>query len=290
MTYATGGDSITWTGMVSITMSSDLIQTGTGTLTLTPMGGTGILPALVDGSPGLPPVISALTVTQVPYGTSVPASTFTLIDPGGPGEASTYSLQLYVQEGAAGTAGTNATISTASDLELPSGVSLGSGTAGYTLYYDSTHSKWLVSQPMMTSGPYITLAGSFAAAYSGNASNYQVATLGLPSLPWAYYPMVSAQMQAAGTVNTHVDLVCRLNNATTGNQVGYGIGFTGAGPYPITVAPNFGSTISGGSTYGQVAANTTAILYLLGLQINSTTDSWSTINTNASFTVTCVPV
>lgn len=288
MTYATGDNSITWNGMVSLTMSSDLVQTGTGTLTLTPMGGQGVLPALVDGTPGLPPNLT-FTVSELSAGSS-PTVTQTLTDPGAAGEASSYTINLGIPVGAQGADGTNATISGASDLELPSGVSLGSSTAGYTLYYDATHSKWLVSQPMVTSGPYITLAGSFASAYSGNASNYQVATMGLPSLPWAYYPMVSAQIQASGTANTHVDLVCRLNNATTGNQIGYGVGFTGAGPYPITLVPNFASSITGGSTYGQVAANTTATLYLLALQINSTTDSWSTINTNAAFTVTCVPV
>ena len=287
-TYATGDGAITWNGMVSITMSSALIETGTGTLTLTPMGGQGVLPALVDGTPGLPPVLT-FAVTELAAG-STPTVSQTMTDSGAAGEASAYTVTLGIPVGAQGVAGTNATISAASDLELPSGVSLGSATAGYTLYYDATNSKWLVSQPKTVAGPYITLSGSFATPYAGNASNYQVATCGLPSLPWAYYPIVSAQVQAAGTANTHVDLVCRLNNATTGNQVGYGTGFTGAGPYPITIVPNFASSITGGSGYGQVAANTTATLYLLALQINSTTDSWSTINTNASFTVTCVPV
>lgn len=288
MTYATGSSSITWTGMVSLTMSSDLIQTGTGTLTLTPMGGTGVLPALVDGTPGLPPVLT-FAATELSAG-STPTVTSVLTDPGGAGEASTYTVTLGIPVGATGSAGTNATISTASDLELPSGVSLGSATAGYTLYYDATHSKWLVSQPMMASGPYITLSSSFYAPYSGSAGNYLVATMGLPALPWAYYPIVSGQIQAAGTVNTHVDLICRLNNSSTGQQVGYGLGFTGVGPYPITLVSSFASAITGGGTYGQVAANTTATLYLLALQTNSTTDDWSTINTNGSFTVTCVPV
>jgi len=289
-TVGSDGTSLVWQGTLTFSNASDPFQTGVATLTATPSGGISNLPAIVDGTPGLPPVINAITVTQVPYGTTVPPSAFTLVDPGGPGDASVYDFTFYVQSGQQGTAGTNATISTASDLELPTGVTLGSATAGFTIYYDATHSKWLVSQPQMATGPYITLNSSFAAAYSGNAGAYQVATVGLPSLPWTYYPIVSAGLYVSGTVNTHVDLVARLNNATTGNQIGYGLGQTGAGPYAVLLGSAFGAGLTGGSTYGQVAANTTATVYLVADQINSTTDNWQTINTNGYLTVTTVPV
>jgi hypothetical protein len=280
MTYATGSNSITYQAMLSITQSSDLIQNGVGTITVTPLGGVANLPALLDGTPGLPPVLT-FAVTTLSAGSSATV-TPVLTNPGAAGEASAYTITLGIPAGATGAAGTNATISGASDLS-------GSLVNGDTLYYNTGTSKWVVSTPIQTMGPYQTLSSSFASDYSGNASNYQVATVGLPSLPWAYYPMVTAQLQVAGTANTHIDLVARLGNATTGQQVGYGIGQTGAGPFAVSLVPNFGAAVSPG-TYGQVAASTSATLYLVALQTNSTSDSWQTVNTNGSLTVWAVPV
>lgn len=281
MTYSTGESSIIWTGLVSITQSSDLIQTGTGTLTLTPAGGLAVLPALVDGTPGLSPTLT-FAVTSLSAGSS-PTVSQTLTDPGGPGDASAYTVTLGIPTGATGAAGTNGTISGASDLA-------GSLANGDILVYNSSTSKWNPSVPQVPTGPYITLPTSFNADYSGNASSYTVATVALPNLPYAYYPMVTAQLSCTGTANTQVNLAALLGNATSGNQVGYGTGQPGAGPYVVSLMPNFGSSITGGSTYGQVAASTSTVLYLVAKQINSTSDNWGTVNTNGSLTVWALPV
>lgn len=280
--YTVGSDgvSLVWQGQLSFVNAADVLQTGVATLTATPSGGISNLPAIVDGDPGLPPVLTFATPTPLTPGSS-PTMSSTLTSPGGAGTASAYTVTLGIPTGATGAAGTNGTISGASDLS-------GSLVNGDTLYYNSSTSKWVVSQPIFTQGPFITLNSSFAADYSGSAGTFQVATVGLPSLPWPYYPVVSAGLYVSGTINTHVDLVARLNNATSGQQIGYGLGQTGAGPFPVTIGASFGAALTG--TYGQVSANTTATVYLVATQINSTTDAWQTINTNGYLSVLAVPV
>ncbi|MDG3012369.1 hypothetical protein G4X40_19705 [Rhodococcus sp. D2-41] len=288
-TYTVNADgSITWNGSVTFSGATDPLSTGVATLTLTPAGGVSNLPALVDGAPGLPPQLTFAVNTLAAGATATVQTTQT--NPGSAGTASAYTVTLGIPQGAQGAAGTNATIAGASDLELPSGVSLGTATAGYTLSYDAVNSKWLVGAPKRTTGPYVVLSSSFT-AYSGTAGSATLASIGLPALPYAYRPQVQAGFYGTGTVNTHVDGMVLLNSPTpgTGQQVGYGLGITGAGPYPVNVQTSFGASISGSSTYGQVAANTAATFYLVASQLNSTTDSWGAQTTNGYLTITAVP-
>jgi hypothetical protein len=255
-------------------------------MTLTPSGGTSNLPALVNGTPGLPPVFDSVTVTQVPYGTTPSAPVLTLVSPGGAGTASHYTLQLYINSGQQGATGASTTISTAPDV---TGGPVGSATNGDTLYYTWTGSSgsWVISPPKVPSGPYIALNSTFT-AYSGTATSATIASIGTPALPYAWRPVISAGIYASGTINTHVDCAVYLGS-TTGQQVGYGMGGGGVGPYPIRVTSAYGGAVSGSSTYGQVAAGATATFFLQALQLNSTTDTWSTSNTNGFFTILAVP-
>ncbi len=251
-------------------------------MTLTPSGGTSNLPALVNGTPGLPPGLT-VNVTTLAAGANATAS-LTQTNPGGPGVASAYTLALGIPAGATGSTGPSTTISTAPDVE---GGPVGASTDGYTLYYSNADSKWKISAPKVPSGPYICLNSSFT-AYSGTSTSATIATIGVPALPYAWRPMVSAGIYAAGTVNTHVDLAVYLGSAT-GQQVAYGMGQSGGGPYAIHATSAFGANVSGSSTYGQVAANTAATFFLQALQLNSTTDTWSTLNTNGFFTIWAIP-
>lgn len=280
------GPVYTWTGTIQFTGTIDPTSTNTATMTLTPGAGETNLPAVINGTPGLPPVYRNITVNQVNYGDAVPASTAALVDPGGPGTASTYDLTLYVTKGQNGTAGTNASITAAGDIENNSSMST---KGGWTIYYNTATSKWTVSQPKMVYGPYICLPGSFNANYASNAGAYTVATIGVPALPYAYRPVVDAQLVVGGTANTQVDLLVRKDNATTGDIVAYGIGPTGPGPWPVTAGVGFGSAIAGASTYGQVAANTAATFFLVAKQNNATTDNWTTTNTNGRFSILALP-
>jgi hypothetical protein len=286
-TYVTNSDgSLTWTGSVTFSGANDPLTYGVATLTLLPSGGVSNLPALVQGDPGLSPTLRNVNMTQVAYGTTAPASTWTLVTPGTSTVAPVYDLNLYVNSGQIGATGSSTNISSAPDVE---GGPPGSGTDGYTLYWVNADSKWKISPAKRTAYPFTVLNSSFSAAYNGNAGQYIVASVGVPAQPYAWRPKVHAAMYATGTVNTHVDLVARLNNATTGDQVGYGLGSTGVGPYPIVLQSAFGASVAGTSTYGQVAAGSSATIFLVAQQTASTTDNWQTLNTNAYFTVEAVP-
>jgi hypothetical protein len=276
--------SVTWTGSVTFS-DTGYANTGVATMTLTPTGGTSTLPALVNGTPGLPPVIDSVTVIQVAYGTTAPAPVWTLVSPGGAGTASHYTLTVYVNSGQQGATGPSTNISTAPDVE---GGPVGSGTDGYTLYYVNADAKWKISAPKVPAGPYICLNSAFTAVTSSSATSATIATIGTPALPYAWRPIVSAAFLAGGTINTHIDGAVYLGSST-GQQVGYGMGGSGTSLFPVRIGSAFGASISGSSTYGQVAAGASATFFLQALQTASTTDSWSTQNTNGHFTILAVP-
>lgn len=273
--------SITWTGSVTFSGATDPFSTGVATLTLTPSGGVSNLPALVNGDSGLPPVLRNVIVNQVPYGTTPPASTWTLITPGSAGAASTYDLNLYVNSGQQGPAGSNSAILGGIDVTA-------TGIAdGYSLVYNALTGKMVATAPKRVVGPFIST--SFNSPYSGNAGRYSVASIGVPAQPWPWRPRVSAHLYAGGTANTHVDAEVRIGDPTTGDIVGTALGVTGAGPNVLNVLPHFGAAISGASTYGQVAAGATATLFLVAVQTASTTDNWTTINTGGQLVVEVIP-
>lgn len=262
---------IVWTGQVNFTDSSDVATTGVATLTLTPDVGVSNLPALVSGDPGLPPTLRDVTVNQVPYGSAAPASTWSLVTAGSPGVASVYDLTLYVNSGQQGPAGTVA-ISSATDLS-------GTPTDKYTLVYNSALAKWKVS-PMLAGDIY---EPSTISSYSGNAASAILATLTVPAQPFDWRPEVSGYAIAGGTVNTRVELNCRLNNSTSGDQVGYAPGVTGAAPPPMTLVRTTGP--GGSNVFGKVSAGSAATIYFIAKQTAATTDAWNVNSSNCRFSV-----
>src|SRR5690242_5527930 len=114
MSLSIDGTSLIFDGTVTITNFSSP-GNGIATLTLTPSGGVGALPALVAGDPGLPPTLTVGTVTTLAAGSSATAS-LTQTAAGGAGVASAYQLNLGIPAGAAGTNGTNGTLAGSSDL------------------------------------------------------------------------------------------------------------------------------------------------------------------------------
>ncbi|QIS06752.1 hypothetical protein F5X71_34570 [Nocardia brasiliensis] len=273
--------SITWTGSVTFSGATDPLSTGVATLTLTPAGGVSNLPALVNGEPGVPPRFRNVVVHQVPYGTTPPAPTWTLVSPGGAGTASVYDLDIHLNSGQQGAAGTNAAVLTAGDV-VSTGIQ-----DGWELIYSAATAKLVAGPPRRVIGPFIS---AFNAPYNGNAGSYVVSTIGIPAQPWAWRPRASAHLYVGGTPNVHVDAVVRLGDPVAGDIVGYGLGVTGAGPVPVNVVPHFGGAITGTSTYGQIAAGTAATLYLVAVQTASTTDNWNTVNTNGQFMIDVVPI
>jgi len=252
--------------------------TGIATITITPSGGLGTLPALVNGTPGLPPGISIGTVTTLSAGASATA-TLTQLTAGGPGTASTYSLNLGIPAGATGSTG-SFTIAAATDYALGSG----SLTTGNALIYNSSSSKFNpLPLPLgSTYGP------TSINSTSGTTSGPRLLTsIVVPAQTYPWFPLVSGQTIVSGTVNTQVYLQAYITNSS-GQQVGIGYSAPGTANQVVTLVS--GVPTGSSSSYGQVAAGTTATIVLYATQVASTTDAWSTAAATTSFQVTEIPV
>lgn len=276
MSITQNGNSFTWDGTVTVTNATDL-TTGVATLMLTPAGGIGTLPVLAQGVPGSPALFDSVSVTTLTAGSQATAS-ITQVSSGGSGTSSHYTLQLGIPVGAVGTQGPY-TIAGATDFS-------GTPTNGNTLVFNGTTGKWTVAS--QSSGNNTYSAQSFTAA-SGNSGTVTLATLNIPAQSFNWLPTVSGNAVPTGTINTTVNLRCLLNNPTTGQQVGYGWGYTGAGSniflpaLPVTLLTVYGGDITGG--YGVVSAGQAATLYFQAVQTSTTTDSWSIPTNTMNFTV-----
>jgi len=262
MAISVDGNTITWTGTVTITNATDLTS-GVATLILSPDGGVGVLPFFASGDPGLPPVFRNVTVNQVPYGTTVPDPSWTMVSPGGAGVASVYDLTFSVQGGQPGDAAAY-TISGATDIT-------GTPTDKYILVYNAVSDSWVVTQQKVGDMYNPTSINN----YSGNSSLVTLATMVIPSQTWAWRPRNFAYGTITGTANTNVSLVCRITNATTGDQVASGPGVTGATGMSAFLIPAFETPFGNNASYGQIPAGTSVSIYLCAKQTAATTDSWS---------------
>lgn len=265
---------IVWTGQVNFTDSSDVATTGVATLTLTPDVGVSNLPALVTGPAGPPPTLRNVTVNQVDAGVALPASSFTST-----GTAGQYDLVLYVNKGATGATGTT-TISAAADVQ-------GSPTSGYTLAYSNALAKWVVS-PALAGDIYS--ATTYSTVSASVAAQATLATITVPAQPFDWRPDVEGYATATGGASSKVELGCYLNDAYTGNQVGYGPGVTGNASI-CTLQRAFGAAIGTGS-YGKILAGTQATLYLVAKQVNtlSSGETWSVQGSSVNFSAKVNPV
>lgn len=280
MSITVDGNSFTWDGTVTLTNATDL-SSGVAQIILTPSGGIGTLPVLAKGDPGPPPVIDSVTVTQIDAAISPAAPTLTKTSPGGAGVPSHYAIAFEVNKGAKGDTGA-ASIGGASDLE-------GSQTDQYTVKYVAADSKFKYAAQLCGD----TFSATSFASYTGNATLYSLASVTVPAQPFNWRPQVTGTAIPVGTSNTQVDLVCRINNPTSGDQVGYGKGVQGSGSagipaFPVTLQRAFGAAITG--SYGVVAAGSAATLFFLAIQVATTTDSWGCSGGDCYFSVKVDPI
>jgi hypothetical protein len=276
MSISFDGNSLVFDGTVTITNFTDT-TTGVATLMLTPNGGLGSFPTLAAGESGLPPVFDSVVMNEVNPGDTLPASTFTLVSPGGPGVASHYVANLYVHKGATGSTGPSTNISAAPDVE-------GTLTDSYILVYNTADTKWKISAQKV-GDIYVP---STISSTSGNASTRTLCSFTVPALPYDWRPLAWGQCIVSGTINTRVDLVARVNNATTGDVFAKGFGLAGVTdrPYIIPAIPP-GSA----SSYAKVSAGSSATIYLQAIQQNGgTTDSWTTDTATTTFELKVNPV
>lgn len=271
MSLTVDGNNVIFDGTVTLVNGMNPAN-GTAYLVLTPKGGFGTLPFMSTGQPGLPPVFDNITLIEVDPAQSLPTPNpvVNLVNAGGAGTASHYTMTFYVHAGQPGASGSN-TISTATDLS--STPPLSAGTNGYTITYNYSTSSWVLT-PLPRGAVGVPTAINSTAYDTTNPR--LLASVIMPAKPFNWMPRCFASTVVTGSSDTRVDLVVRLNDQAAGAQVGYSKGIAGAAPPPNVLIPAApaGSNISGG--YGLVQAGQQATLFLRAEQQAPSTNSWST--------------
>lgn len=272
MGISVNGNDIEFDGHVKVVNGFNP-DTGVAYLILTPNGGTGQIPFMAQGLPGLSPIFDSITVEYIDPDVALPSPNpvQTLVNPGSNGIASHYNLKFYMHQGEQGPPGEN-TISTSTDLD-PS-VTLGSGTNGFTLLYNSTTGLWVPSSQKV--GNQYVPGAIDATAYT-NTSTRTLASVNVTAQPFPWRPRVFATTTVTGSADTRVNLYARLNNSASGDQIGFAKGVAGAAPPPMVLIPSApaGSNMPG--AHGRVAASTAATIYLVAEQKAASSNSWSTV-------------
>lgn len=278
MSLSVDGNNLVFTGTVTISNFTDP-TTGVCTLTLTPSGGVGTLPALLDGQPGLSPVFDSTSVTTLSPGSPATAS-LTLVTPGGAGTASHYTVDFGIPQGATGAAGTNSALSGVTDLSgtAVTGDFITVASTGPTAFQYTAFPWAFAINPTSVN----TVSGSGAA--SGT-----VCTVTVAAQTFSWYPLCLATASVSGTSSTSVSIQASMTaGARTGDIVGSSQPVSGA-LASAAILPGFGAAIGSGA-YGKVAAGATATITFTAIGGIGTSGSW-TVNTGTQyFTVLGVPV
>ena len=271
-----GSQSVTFTD-VDVTLSNWDPTTGAAVCTFTAAAGFGTLPAILQGEPGLPPEFQ-ISMTQVPYGTALPSPnpTVTLIDPGGPGIPSQYSLNFYVNEGEPGSVGSFA-LALAADIvgarTAAVGKMLGITSSG------STPAFGFVTPPVGS----IWWPSTINSTGSSSTSSRTLCTVAVGPLDRPWFPLCFGQSVVTALDGTaQVNLVARVGNASTGNIVAQGIGVANQ---PDAITLQAGPPAGSASGYGIINAGVATTVYFNAEQIGGTPADYSTSASTTTFFV-----
>lgn len=253
---------------------------GAAVIIITPAGGLGTLPALLQGESGLSPSVRKIIPHYVAYGDSLPnpPATSTEISPGGPGVRSVIDIDIWIPTGQPGTSGSYS-IAGSTDLS-------GTATNNYTLVWDALENQFFY-QPLYIGATYWPTTINNTSGFTAQNTARTLTQISVPALPFAWTPVMFGQTVVTGTVNTVIELSANLGSVS-GQQVGVGFGVPGQASQTVVLQ----SGIPAGSTsgYGQVAANSSATIVLSATQTANTTDSWATSSSTTSFQLTPNPV
>jgi hypothetical protein len=240
-----------------------------------PAGGFGSFPALVKGDPGPTPLFdTTINLTVLGYTDPTPDSAgLTLL--GVSGGVPTYQASLSLHEGPPGTDGISTLDPTA----------YGDPITGFGLVYSASDSGFVYQAPLC-GDRYIP--ATINSAPSGNPT-WNLCAVAIPALNFDWRPHIEGQaiVTGAGGSNVAVDLVARLNNQSSGNVVGQGIGLAGAGPFQnvMSSGPPAGSSDS----YDRIYAGASAVIYF-NAERSSGTDTFTTSSSSSQFSVRVCPI
>lgn len=244
------------------------VSSGVGTIIITPAGGVASFPMAIQGNDGPPPDVRFVyheLASEDPLPSPNPVRT--VLDPGGPGEASVYQFDLYGHEGTPGAAAP-VSILAATDID-------GTVTDGYVLAKKSGIGKveFIPMRVCDLRGPDAIAATSFS-----NTSPRVLRVVALPARPFPRKVLPYGAVVVTGSVDTRVDIVAYLGDPTAGGvEVGRAFGAAGAAPPPTVFAPGPPSTMDGANdSYAVIVAGSGANIYYRAEQVASSSNGWAT--------------
>lgn len=240
-----------------------------------PTGGLGAFPALVKGDKGDAPTINAaINVTFLePGDPTVDSASWTETSP------DEYSLNLVIHKGPQGMPG-----DTVLDVD-----DFGTPLPGKLIVVNATMDGFEYQSPKI-GGRYPP--GSIANTPTGNP-NFTLCAVSIPAQPFDWRPVVEGWcVISPGWFDTVIDLVARLNNETSGNEVGRGPGWASGNFFGVpTIVVNLSSALptNASSTYDKVSAGASAVVYLRA-ERQSGSATFTTVGTSTRFTVRVDPI
>jgi len=168
-------------------------------------------------------------------------------------------------------------------------------TSGDALTWNG--SVWVPRQSTAPVGPFALSASDFSVAdvnliQSGSWSSQIVATMTVPALPFDWRPViVGGRVEMETPLGYQVDVEVRVGNAQQGDIVGYDRGKEFQRWYDATIiGPSYSQTVTPGSSYGVVKANTATSIYVVLVKAGGTVGAWKSGRKNAGLVVMAQPV
>lgn len=214
-----------------------------------PTGGLGNFPALVKGDQGDTPIIDTtinLTALDADDQTA-DSATWTEISPG------TYQLTLVLHKGPEGDPGdTTIDFADFSGTPLPGRILVvNAGITAFEFAAQKAGDRYVPAE--------------IANTPTGNPK-YTLCSVAVPAQPFDWRPVVSGYcIVARNAYASTVDLVARLNDETSGNEVGRAAGYSctaydARAKIPLSLTP--GPPTNASTNYDRVAAGQAAVIYL----------------------------
>lgn len=235
-----------------------------------PDGGYGNIPALLKGDTGPPPIFdSAIDLTVLDFDDPTENSaSLTLVG------TNTYRANLIIHRGPPGLDGV--TTLDPNDFGTP--------VPQYILVVNPG-ADGFIYQPQKVGDRVIP--ATISSVPAGNPT-YTKAAVSIGAQPFDWRPEVAGQAIITGTgSNVSVDLIARLNSATSGNIVGRSFGVSGQAARNQVLVP--GPPAGSADSYDKVSAGNAAVIYFRA-ERQTGTDTFTTTASTSSFVVKVRPV
>lgn len=240
-----------------------------------PDGGVGFFDAIAQGDDGVTPVLeSVINFATLPHDDPTPAfASFTLTAP------NTYRLNLGLHEGDPGADNVVVLDLNAYGTPVYKKVLVVNATADDLEYQTQLVGDWYN-------------AATIANTPSGN-TGYTLASIPVPAQDFDWRPHVEGQSIVTGTgTNVVVDLIARLDNATSGNEVGRAFGSPELSAtthvHPTQVLSS-GPPTGSADGYDRIAAGAAATIHLRA-ERQSGDETFTTTDATTRFRVKVDPV